>query len=286
MADAKVLLGKPVARDINETSRERAEAPTNKLGRALKLVVLSVNDPAGASYLKSISSAAKQVGVEMVSHQIGNEASTESYVEGLFGLNRDSSVDGILVQTPLPPKVSLTRVARAINPEKDVDGISPTQAGYLFQGLKSALLPSTARAAIEILDYNNYGLQGLEVVIIGRSLVVGRPFGLMALSRNATVTWCHSKTHGIKSVCKRAEILVVAIGKPRMVDQTYVRPGATVIDVGINVDDDGKLCGDVDSDSIQSIAAAYTPVPGGVGPVTSACLIANLVDAVKRRTET
>jgi methylenetetrahydrofolate dehydrogenase (NADP+)/methenyltetrahydrofolate cyclohydrolase len=168
-------------------------------------------------------------------------------------------------------------------PSKDVDGITPTQAGLLFHGVKGALAPSTARACLEILDFYKYGLLGAEVAVVGRSAVVGRPVALLALARNATITWCHTKTVSLSTICKRAEILVVAAGKPGLINASHVRPGGTVIDVGINVDEKGKLVGDVDVPSISNMASAYTPVPGGVGPVTSACLFASLLDAAEAR---
>lgn len=284
MPDARTLLGKNVAQDLIETSRTRVEALSAKLGRQLKLIVLTVDDPAGKSYIKSIQSTAKKTGIHIQEHPIYAGTSTASVVEGIYALNRDNSVDGILVQTPLPEGIDRNAVSVAIAPSKDVDGISPTQAGYLFQGNPNTIYPSTARAAIEILDHYNFSLEGAEVVIIGRSLVIGKPVGLMALARHATVTWCHSKTQNIKAVCKRAEILIVSAGRPKMVDATYIRPGATIIDVGINVDEHGNICGDIDPDSLSNLAVAYTPVPGGVGPVTSACLFSNLVDIVRRKT--
>lgn len=284
MADARLLPGRPVADHINQTTADRISALVPKLGRKIRLAVLAVDGPAGQSYLKSIRTTAAKLEIELLEVSIKEGASTDSVTGGIKGLNRDESIDGILVQTPLPEKVNLRAVSGILEPAKDVDGITPVQAGYLYQNDPRAIVPSTARAAMEILDFYSYGLEGLEVIVLGRSLVIGKPFGLLALAKNATVTYCHSRTVGLKAICKRADILIAAVGKPKMVDQAYVRPGATVIDVGINVDDEGKLCGDVDSEDIRTIAAAYTPVPGGVGPVTTSCLFANLVDATRRRT--
>ncbi len=283
MAEARLLLGKPVAREINERTLERTERIKQRLGRPLKLVVLSVDDPAGQSYLKSLKRSAKKVGAEIGEQRLDDSASTASVRSGIAALNEDRSVDGILVQEPLPARINRHSLAQILDPAKDVDGITPTQAGLLFHGAKNALAPSTARAVIEILDFYAYGLQGLEVIIIGRSTIVGKPVGLLALSRHATVTWCHTRTISLRAVCKRAELLIVAAGRPRFVDASFVRPGATVIDVGIN-EEDGKLVGDVDGESITTFATAYTPVPGGVGPVTVACLYANLLDAALART--
>jgi len=283
MADSRALLGRPVARNINETTAEKATVFAAKYGRPPKLAVLASADPAAQSYLKTIRSTAKKVKCVFQEIAVNPNWDLDAIVKGLDSLNSDDSIDGILVQEPLPQKVSFERVGAAINVAKDIDGISAEQSGKLFRNHKSALAPPTARACIEILDYYGYGLEGLEVVVLGRSLVVGKPVGILALGRHATVTWCHSRTQALSTICKRAEILIVAVGRARMVDEAYIRPGATVIDVGINVDDEGKLCGDVDTHRIASISAAYTPVPGGVGPVTTACLYDNLVRAANQQ---
>jgi methylenetetrahydrofolate dehydrogenase (NADP+)/methenyltetrahydrofolate cyclohydrolase len=244
--------------------------------------VLTVDNPSARSYLRSLRRTASSLGFGFREYAVKEGASQDSVLAGLSAINKDGDVDGVLVQTPLPKGIDLNALGASIDPARDVDGLTPYQAGLLFHGVKRALPPSTARAIVEILDFYNYGLQGLEVVIMGRSAVVGRPFGMLALSRNATVTWCHTKTVSIKAVCKRAEVLVVAAGQAGIIDNSYVRPGATVIDVGVNVVG-GKLVGDVDLESIARYAAAYTPVPGGVGPVTTACLYANLLDAAVAR---
>ena len=279
MADARALVGRPIARALNDTTLERCERLMKRRGRPPRLSVLSSDDPSAQSYLKSIRSAALKLATDLLEFPVKEGATTQSVIEEITKLNQNEDVDGILVQSPMPEGVDLRAISRAIDPRKDIDGISPTQAGLLFQGIPKALVPSTARACIEMLDYYKYSLQGVEVVVIGRSLVVGRPVAMLALSRNATVTWCHTKTLSMSNVCKRGEILITAAGKPRLITAHYVRAGATVIDVGINVDENGKLTGDVDEASISNIAAAYTPVPGGVGPVTVACLFANLLDA-------
>jgi methylenetetrahydrofolate dehydrogenase (NADP+) / methenyltetrahydrofolate cyclohydrolase len=281
MADAKVLPGKPVARALLEVTLERAERFTQKKKRLPKLAVLTSEDPSALSYLKSIRSTASKAGVALDEFPMKTSATTSSVVNGISQLNRANDVDGILIQTPVPENIDFRALAKALNPDKDVDGITPTQAGILFHGVKGAFAPSTARACIEILDYYKIALQGAEVVVLGRSIIVGRPVALLALSRNATVTWCHTKTAALPTVCRRAEILIAAVGKPNLVNVSFVRAGATVIDVGINVDENGKLTGDVDVPSISNIAAAYTPVPGGVGPVTVSCLFANVLDAAE-----
>jgi methylenetetrahydrofolate dehydrogenase (NADP+)/methenyltetrahydrofolate cyclohydrolase len=283
MADARALVGKPVSRALNEATMERAERFLAKRKRSPTLFVFSSPDPSAQSYLRSIRSNASRVGVKIEEFPIKEGAATQTVVESIEQVGRDGGIDGILVQTPVVAGVDFAIVAGSVEPSKDVDGISPIQAGLLFQGRRLAMAPSTARACMEILDFYKYSLAGVELVVIGRSLVVGRPAALLALSRNATVTWCHTKTQGLPSVCKRAEVLISAAGSPGLVNSTFVRAGVTILDVGISVDESGTLRGDVDVRSISSIAAAYTPVPGGVGPVTTSCLFANVVDAAERR---
>ena len=281
MPDARALLGRPVARSMNEATLELSRVFTSKYDRPPKLAVLASADPASRSYLRTIRRSSEKVGAELVELAVEPGASINDIQKEIYRLNEDPKINGILVQAPLPEGIALKDVGAAVDRLKDVDGITPYQSGLLFRGEKSALVPPTARAVMEILDYFRYGLSGLEVVILGRSLVVGKPLGILALGRHATVTWCHSRTQGLAALCKRAEILISAIGKAHSVGEKFVRPSATVIDVGINVDDDGNLVGDVDIESIKSIASAYTPVPGGVGPVTTACLFDNLLRAAE-----
>jgi methylenetetrahydrofolate dehydrogenase (NADP+)/methenyltetrahydrofolate cyclohydrolase len=279
MVDARVLMGKPVARALNDATFERSHEYEQINKRKPCLAVITVDDPASRSYLKTIKSTARKTGCEVQEISLKPTADMPGMLQIINPLNDDPGIDGILVQMPLPKGINLHDAGLAINNNKDVDGISPYQAGLLFKGAKNALVPPTARAVMEILDFYQIGLSGQEVIIVGRSLVVGKPLGMLMVGRNATLTWCHSRTRSLPMVCKRADVLVGALGKARFLDSNYLRPGATVVDVGINVDEDGKLAGDVDVQNIQSIVAAYTPVPGGVGPVTSACLYANLLDA-------
>jgi len=283
MPDARVLIGRPVARQLNDATMERVERFIRRRGRAPQLAVFTSEDPSAQSYLKSLKSAASKLQVVVEEHPLRSGATTGEVAKEVSEVGEREEVDGILIQTPLPANLNIQAIAGALPPSKDVDGASLTQAGMLFHGLKGAIAPSTARACIEILSYYRYTLSGMEVVVVGRSPVVGRPVALLALAKNATVTWCHSKTVSLPAICKRAEILIVAIGKPKMVNANFVRAGATVIDVGINVTEDGKIVGDVDVSTIGNVAAAYTPVPGGVGPVTTACLFANLLDAAEAR---
>ncbi len=285
MADASTLLGRPVAKAINEATSEISIEFASKHDRPPRLAVLASPDPSGQSYLKTIRITAKKVSAEVVEIPVNPKSDLMAIQREVFKLNDDPLIDGILVQEPLPDGVKLEEVGRAIDQTRDVDGITPYQSGLLFRGSNKALLPPTARAIFEILDFSRIGLKGKEVVVLGRSLVVGKPAGILALGRHATLTWCHSRTQSLAAICKRAEVLIVAIGRARMVNEKFIRPSATVIDVGINVDDKGKLCGDVDTESIISTAGAYTPVPGGVGPVTTACLFDNLLKAANYRFE-
>lgn len=283
MADARVLLGKPVAIGLIDRIIERSNAFEIRYRRKPRLGVVTADDPASRSYLKTIYSTGKKTGCEVIEFPIAPDADSARLNGIISPLNDDPNIDGILVQTPLPAGVTVDHVGRILDSGKDVDGITPYQAGLLFRGSKTALVPPTARAVMEILGFYKIGLQSQEVIIVGRSLVVGKPLGILMLGMNATVTWCHSRTLSMPTICKRAAVLVAAIGKPKFFDSDFVRPGATVIDVGINVDENGALVGDVDTASIDSIATAYTPVPGGVGPVTSACLFANMLDAAEAR---
>ncbi|MCX6646188.1 MAG: bifunctional 5,10-methylenetetrahydrofolate dehydrogenase/5,10-methenyltetrahydrofolate cyclohydrolase [bacterium] len=283
MADARVLLGRPVANQITDSVLERCNAFEIKFKRKPRLGVVTIDSPASQSYLKTINSTCGKTGCEVIEIPLGSDPSPESLAGIISPLNDDPKIDGILVQTPLPKSVTTDQIGSIVDRMKDIDGITPYQAGLLFRGSKNALVPPTARAVMEILGFYRIGIQSQEVIIVGRSLVVGKPLGILMLGLNATVTWCHSRTLSLSTISKRAAVLVAAIGKPNFIDSDYVRPGATVIDVGINVDEHGTLLGDVDMQSIDSIAAAYTPVPGGVGPVTSACLFANLLDAAEAR---
>ncbi len=283
MIETRALIGKPVARNINENTLESVLEFSKKYNRVPKLSILASHDASARSYLRTIKSTSKVVGAEYDISEVESGWDTDRVASVLAEMSSDVSVDGILVQEPLPDGVSMEIVGQSLDPVKDIDGITSHQSGLLFRGAENVLAPPTARAVIEILDYYRFGLKGQQVVVLGRSLVVGKPVGILALSRHATVTWCHSRTQSLQTVCKRADILIVAVGRARMVNAQYIRPGATVIDVGINVDEKGKLCGDVDEASISTLATAYTPVPRGVGPVTTACLYDNLLKAARNR---
>ena len=204
----------------------------------------------------------------------------ESLLKTIEELNNDDNVNGILVQLPLPKHIDEDKVIKTIAPEKDVDGFHPSSVGALLIG-QEGFLPCTPAGIIQLIKRSGISIEGKECVVIGRSNIVGKPMGVLLLRENGTVTITHSKTKNLKEVCKRADILVVAIGKPKMIDASYVKDGAVVIDVGIHRNADNKLCGDVDFDSVEKVASYITPVPGGVGPMTIAMLMQNCVNSVR-----
>lgn len=245
-------------------------------------VVVPTDDEGTAWYVRSIQRTAEKVGVDCQVDKLHEPASAELQ-EHLAGLSADPAVHGIICQTPLPEGVGLDQVAGRIAPAKDVDGANPESLGQLAAGL-SPFPPATAAAVLEILRRENVRLEGAEAVVVGRSTVVGKPAALLLLGENATVTVCHSRTRDLRDVCARAEVLVVAIGRAHMIDASYVRPGAVVIDVGTNPGPDGKLLGDVEPGAAE-VAGAMTPVPGGVGPVTTMQLMRQTLDAATRQAE-
>ncbi len=216
-----------------------------------------------------------------IHHGLAAETSEGELLGLVSSLNADDTVDGILVQLPLPAQIDPDRVVAAIDPAKDVDGLSPISAGRLAQG-RPGLVPCTPQGVIELLAHAEVELSGAEAVVLGRSILVGKPLAALLLAADATVTVCHSRTRELAAVCARADVLVAAVGSPRLVTADMVKPGATVIDVGTNRGDDG-LVGDVDFDAVAEVAGAITPVPGGVGPMTIAMLLANTLKAARER---
>lgn len=253
-----------------------------EVGRPPRLaVVVATADESTAWYVRSIAKAASSVGLSCDIVDLEPSSSGAEIEAALRGLSADPSVDGIILQTPLPEGVSFTRAAEAIDPVKDVDGANPVSLGCLAAGLP-AFPPATARAVVELLDHYEIPLAGREVTVVGRSTVVGKPLAHLLLDRNATVTVCHSWTTDLAAVTRRADVLVAAAGRPRLIGSEHVGPGAVVIDVGTNATDDGGLVGDVDP-AVEAYAAGLTPVPGGVGPVTTALLLDHTVRAAEKR---
>jgi methylenetetrahydrofolate dehydrogenase (NADP+)/methenyltetrahydrofolate cyclohydrolase len=279
---ATVIDGKAVAASVRERVRGEVEELTGRLGRAPGLATVLVgDDPASAIYVRRKQEACEEVGIRSFDHTPDGSLSQEELLELVADLNDNEEVDGILVQLPLPEQIDADAIIAALDPSKDVDGLTPTSAGLLARG-EPGLVPATPQGVMELIGSAGVDPAGKEAVIVGRSNLVGRPLFFLLLGANATVTVCHSRTRDLAEVCRRAEILVAAAGRPRLVTAEMVRPGATVIDVGTNRTDDG-LVGDVDFEAAKKVAGAITPVPGGVGPMTIAMLLANTVRAARLR---
>jgi len=265
----------------------RAEAAeTVQLLRAAGTVpslalVLATADESAAWYTRSIVRAGEKIGIDVRVERLADDASAVDVRSALVRLSADDTVHGIILQTPLPPGVEVIDVAGAIAPEKDVDGTNPVSLGRLTAGLP-AFAPATAAAVLRVLDDHGIELSGRRAVVVGRSLVVGKPVAMLLLERDATVTICHSRTRDLAARTGEADVLVAAVGRPRMLGVEHVGPGAVVIDVGTTPDAEGNLVGDVDTDAVLGKAGAVTPVPGGVGPVTTALLLHNTVTAAER----
>ncbi|MCR5487381.1 MAG: bifunctional methylenetetrahydrofolate dehydrogenase/methenyltetrahydrofolate cyclohydrolase FolD [Lachnospiraceae bacterium] len=277
---AKIIDGKKISSEIREEVRETIE----KQGLSVTLAVILVgDDPASRVYVGNKKKACEYCGIRSLTFELKADTTEQSLLELIRRLNEDSSVNGILVQLPLPPQIHTESVIEAIDPKKDVDGFSRASVGALSIGAKG-FVSCTPAGVIQLLKRSGIEMEGKECVIIGRSNIVGKPMAMLMLRENATVTVAHSRTKELKSVCKRADILIVAVGKPRMVNHEYVKEGAVVIDVGIHrldpSENNGKtLCGDVDFEDVESHASFITPVPGGVGPMTIAMLMKNVLES-------
>jgi methylenetetrahydrofolate dehydrogenase (NADP+) / methenyltetrahydrofolate cyclohydrolase len=245
-------------------------------------VVLVGDDPASAVYVRSKTKAAREAGVEPRDHRLPQTTTQAELMALVARLVADPEVDGILVQLPLPPQLDSDAVIRAIDPAKDVDGLHPTNLGYLAQG-RPVFVPCTPKGCMRLLREVDCDPTGLRAVVLGRSVLVGKPMALLLQNANATVTMCHSKTRDLADEVRRADILVAAIGRPELVRGEWIKDGAVVIDVGMNRTPEGKLVGDVQFTAAAQHARAITPVPGGVGPMTIACLLENTVEAARRR---
>jgi methylenetetrahydrofolate dehydrogenase (NADP+)/methenyltetrahydrofolate cyclohydrolase len=275
----EVIDGKAIA------ARVRAEVAERVAGigfvPGLAVVQLGAN-PASSVYVRTKDRAAKAAGISARTISLPESTSQAELLETIETLNRDDSVDGILVQLPLPPGLSPHDVIAAIDPAKDVDGFHPINVGYLTDG-RPKLVPCTPKGVMRLLREAGISPSGTRAVVLGRSSIVGRPMASLLLTADATVTIAHSRTRNLAEECRRADILVAAVGRPEMVPGTWIKPGATVIDVGINRLANGKLVGDVDFAACAKVAGAITPVPGGVGPMTVACLLENTLTAAIRR---
>ena len=279
---ARILDGKAVA------ARVRAEVKSDVQAFAAEhdatpglATVLVGDDPASHVYVGNKIKACEEAGIRSIHHGVGEDVSQGDLLDLVAGLNADDSVDGILVQMPLPGGLDQDPVVAAIDPAKDVDGLTATSAGLLAQG-RPGMVPCTPLGVMELLSEAGVEVSGADAVVVGRSILVGRPMAALLTNASATVTVCHSRTRDLASVCRGADILIAAVGSPRMVQGDWVKPGAAVIDVGINRTDDG-LVGDVDFDPAAELAGAITPVPGGVGPMTIAMLLRNTLSAATAR---
>lgn len=253
-------------------------------GRIPKLAVVRVGEkPDDVSYERSAVKKLESFGLKAEVFSYPQEISDGEFKREFQRINEDRDIDGILLLRPLPKQICEKDLEAMIDPKKDLDGISPVNVAKVFAGDDSGFAPCTAEAVVEVLKQNQIPITGKRVVIVGRSMVVGKPLSMLLLKENATVTICHTRTRDLKAVCQEAEILVAAAGKARMLDEGYVAQDAVVVDVGINVDENGKLCGDVDFDSIRGKASMATPVPGGVGAVTTAVLAKHLVKSCVRQ---
>ena len=267
--------GKQISAQIKDELKERVE----KENLEVTLAVIQVgNDPASTVYVGNKKKACEYIGIRSLAYELPEETPEEELLQLIKELNDRDDVNGILVQLPLPAHMDEDKVIQTISPKKDVDGFHPQSVGALSIG-QPGFVSCTPAGVIQLLKRTGVEINGKECVIVGRSNIVGKPMALLMLRENATVTVCHSHTKDLKEVTKRADILIVAIGKPKFITKEYVKDGAVVIDVGIHRGADGKLCGDVDYDTIQEKAQAATPVPGGVGAVTTAVLAKHLVRA-------
>ena len=258
-------------------------AALKEKGIEVTLAVIQVgSDPASTVYVGNKKKACEYTGIRSLAYEIPEETTEEELLKLVNSLNDRDDVDGILVQLPLPAHIDEDKVIRAISPAKDVDGFHPISVGALSTG-QDGFVSCTPAGIIELLKRYNIEIDGKECVVIGRSNIVGKPIAMLLLRENGTVTVCHSHTANLKEVAKRADILIVAIGKAKFVTKDYIKEGAAVIDVGMDRDENGKLCGDVDFESVKEKAGAITPVPGGVGPMTIAMLMNNCVYASMRK---
>jgi methylenetetrahydrofolate dehydrogenase (NADP+)/methenyltetrahydrofolate cyclohydrolase len=279
---ARVIDGKAVAAAVRERVKADVAAFREEVGRPPGLATVLVGeDPASHVYVGMKRRNSEEVGIRSVHHEPDASISEAELLALVGDLNADEEVDGILVQLPLPDHIDENAVVAAIDPAKDVDGLTPVSAGLLAHGTPG-LVPCTPAGVMELLDHEGVELEGAEAVVVGRSKLVGVPVARLLLARNATVTICHSRTHDLDEVCRRADVLVAAVGVPRLLGAAAIKPGAVVIDVGVNRLEEG-LCGDVDFESASEVAAAITPVPGGVGPMTIAMLLRNTLRAARRR---
>lgn len=275
-----IIDGKKISTEIKDELKEQV-AKLKAEGVEVTLAVVKVGeDPASAVYVRNKEKACEYIGINSKKIEMPEETTEEELLKLVDNLNTDPAINGILVQLPLPKHIDENKILLAIDPMKDVDGFHPVNVGKMVIGEES-FLPCTPAGIIEMIKRSGLDIEGKECVIIGRSNIVGKPMAILMLRENATVTVTHSRTKDLPEVCKRADIIVAALGKAKFVTKDFVKEGAIIIDVGMDRDEDGKLCGDVDFDEVEPIASAITPVPGGVGPMTVTMLLVNCLRSVE-----
>ncbi len=277
-----IIDGKSIAADLRASLKTEVAALTARGTKPSLAVILVGEDPASQVYVAGKIKACEEVGIESYEHKMPADSSQQEIRHVIKNLNNNPAVHGILLQLPLPPQLDADELIQAIAPEKDVDGLTFVNQGKLVAGDKSGMVPCTPQGSLHLIKTVTQDLTGLNAVVIGRSLLFGKPMAQLLIAENCTVTTAHSKTKDLADVCRRADILVAAVGRARMVKADWIKPGAIVIDVGINRLDTGKLAGDVDFDEASKVAGAITPVPGGVGPMTIACLLQNTLKAAQK----
>ena len=276
-----IIDGKAISKQIKDELRDEVEKLTEAGINACLAVIQVGNDPASTVYVNNKKKACAYVGINSRSYELPEDTSEQTLLDLVQKLNEDPEVNGILVQLPLPKQIDEDKVIRTISPDKDVDGFHPLNMGRLWAG-NPIMVPSTPAGIMEMFKEYGIDLEGKRAVVIGRSNIVGKPMAQLLLAKNATVTLTHSRTHHLPKIARRADILVVAIGRAKFVTADFVKEGAVVIDVGMNRDENGKLCGDVDFDSVAPLASHITPVPGGVGPMTVTMLMEQTYEAAVR----
>lgn len=276
----QIIDGKKISQEIKDELKEKVTA-LKEQGKNICLAVIQVgNDPASGVYVGNKKKACAYIGIESLAYELPEETTEQELLDLVQKLNADEKVNGILVQLPLPKQIHEEKVIQTIAPEKDVDGFHEKNVGALCVGSKG-YVSCTPLGIIQLLKRSGIGIAGKHCVVIGRSNIVGKPMAMLLLRENGTVTVCHSRTQDLKEITRQADILVVAVGKPGFVDDSYIKEGAVVIDVGIHRNENNKLCGDVDFEKTAPHTSAITPVPGGVGPMTIAMLMYNCVSSVE-----
>ena len=276
---AKIIDGKAISAQIRDEVKQKVSVLRQE-GKEIALAVIQVGtDPASGVYVNNKKKAGAYVGIQSLSYELPEETTEDELLALVEKLNGTDSCHGILVQLPLPAHINADNIIRAISPKKDVDGFHPMSAGALCIG-EPGFVSCTPAGIIQLLKRSGIGIAGKRCVVVGRSNIVGKPAALLLLRENGTVTVAHSRTADLREICRQADILVVAIGKPKFINREYIKEGAVVIDVGIHRQENGKLCGDVDFEDVSEVCGAITPVPGGVGPMTIAMLMENCLQAV------